>query len=754
MTDIFAANVRPSNTSPQRASPSKPAATFQVAEDPIVPISEEKAPKTNTDSGYHGLPEDDMAVDDLPSIPQSSAETNDTMQVFPTSPAREQPTTMEISEEQSTTERSFHSAKEEVTEKVANEVLGPQTTESEEVDRETISGVVESGPNAPNDVSGEVAMKGPTDTESMDKDLDEDLIVDGTRSPSQGSSPARPLARKSSLTFAPLPPRYFTAKKSIGARASQIGHTELSKGHMNRGSLLEQFAGSKSLGGSKQPGSALGKETDDDGDLGAERPEMTREESDADMKMTKLHNKSSTQRLHDRINMLGQPRTKSIPAAASVFNPSYPELPKPEPQAQQLQQIAGFASKAMILQTNEEDDDDWIKSPQRQQNSTSRPKLLKSTTADVMEGILGKETVGGGTFHPPHSEAQGTRQLSPFRQANTGKNIANTEAIHGAASMSQPTSPILADARTHVESTTGNGSSTTPIGSPSSKRYVDGPLSASKSKLQSIMKTARGLFSSSAGVSAQAKMETLSPTSIRTHEEAEEFSIDAALSKKASQKARPRSPVANPVGRKTRSSTEQEQKQKETERKEFEQTQIENMRVREDDAKIISKSSAQGKGPVVEVIQQPTKPIRQSPRRTQTQETPSNQVTIAEEDMQAQSLNPTQAQIPGQQSQLQRPKDVRRPQKPAKEIAPKSKPPPVAIRVGTISGMRMNTALSTNLQESLPPSQQKQTVVTKKPSNPSLHPIASNSSLKSSVSATTKPKALLAAERKKEQVSS
>ena len=756
MTDIFAANARPNNSSPHKASPSKQIATFQVAEDPVVPLLEDKAPKPNTDSGYHGLPEDDMVVDDVPTIPHSSAETNDTMEVFPTSPAPQQPiVTKSSAEEQSTTERSFHSAKEELPEKVATEDSSPQTRQSGEVNREAMSRDVESRPGELNDDSGELPVKKAADIESMEKDLDEDLIVDETRSPSQGSSPARPLTRKSSLTFAPLPPRDFTAKKSIGARGSQIGHTELSKGHVNRGSLLEQFAGGKSLGGSKQLESTLGKETDGSGDLDAEGSEMNKEESDTDMKVTKLHNKSSTQRLHDRINMLGQPRTKSIPAAASMVNPNYPELPKPETQVQQLQHIAGLASKAIARQASEEDDDDWIKSPQQQRNSPSRPMLPKSTTADVMEDIIGKQTIGGETFHARHKEAQAIRHLSPLRQGNVEGNLPNARAVHEAASMSRPTSPITADMNANVESKTGNGSSTTPIGSPSSKRYVDGPLSASKSKLQSIMKTARGLFSSSAGVSAQAKMETLSPTSIRTREDAEGISIDAALSKQTSQKARPRSPTENPVGRKTRSSTEKEQKQKKTQERKLEQAQVEAKHNHEGDAIKPARNSVQGNGPTVETIQQPMKATRQSPRRAQIQDAPSNAATIVGEDMQAHSTHAAQgqAQTQGHQSQLQRPKDVRRPQKPAKEVVPKSKPPPVAIKVGTISGMRMNNALSTNLQESLPPSQPKQTVVTKKPSNASLHPVASNSSLKSSVSATAKPKALLAAERKKEQVS-
>ena len=737
-------------------SPSKPTATFQVAEDLVAPAPEKKALKTNTDSGYHGLPEDDMDVDGLPVVPQSSAGTTNTMEMFPKSPSREQPPAVSHSEERSTTDRSFHSAREGLPEKIMTENSLKEA--SPNVDVEMVFKPTEHVPDEPD--LDKPATEEPMDIDPMDKDLDEDLVVDESRSPSQGSSPARPLARKSSLNLAPLPPRPFTAKKSIGARASQAGYLEQSKGNMNRGSLLEHITGGKSLGGSKQSEYALEKDGDDSMDADSERPGISREESDTDSKMTKLHNKSSTQRLHDRINMLGgksQPArpTKSITAAAATVNPSYPELPKQDFQPQLLQHIAGVASKAVALQANDDEEDDWILPPQTHFDASTRPQLHKSVSTDVMEDIVGKKTIGGGDFGHSRNE-QLTRQPSPIRQQNTRDDQDGEPSVKPLVSVSQPTSPGLAGADTYGEIANEAGYSTTPIGSPSPKRYVDGPLSASKSKLQSIMKTARGLFSSSAGVSAQAKMETLTPSSMRIYQESQHPSIDVILNKKTLQETRSQSPLPNPVGRKTRSSTEKEEKRKESEAKRGGNADVESMRVREQgNEKNATRILPQTKGPLAEVAQQHAKPTRHSPRRTQIQEAATNQVDLAEEELQPQAMGLPKSNAQGQQSQSQRPKDIRRPQKPAKEAAPKARPPPVAIKVGTMSqGMRMNTALSTNLQEPLPPPQPKQPAVVKKPSNTSLHPTASNSSLKSSVSAAAKPKALIAAERKKEQVRS
>jgi len=758
LTDVFSASHRPNDTPQHKVSPFKPSPTkttvaFQVAEDPISPATTKKTTKANTDSGYHGLPEDDMEIDDIRNVPQSSAETNDTVEIFPKSPLQDQLAAAEITEGRDTTDRSLHPANTEI-------AGAPATENTEHEGPPAVQAEIEAEPSheisteqiavAEDNALGDEALKDVMEFDITEKDLEEDLVADGSRSPSQGSSPARPLVRKSSLTFAALPAREpLTTKKSIGARMSRTSHLDQSKANLSRGSFLGRFTGGQSMGGSKQPEIA----PEDEGmdvDVETEKPQLVREESDQDSKMTKLHNKSSTQRLHDRINMLGKSQparpTKSIPMAAIVANPSYPELPVQEIQQQHLQYMAGVASEAVALNTKDEDDDDWIQPPQPRQDKATRLQLPKSISVDVMGEISGKQTFSDNDYGRVRNEERTAKQLSVTNQVNAGDLQADTSPHPKPLSVSPSTSPAKDGTHTRVELANVPKPSTTPIDSPSSKRYVDGPLSASKSRLQSIMKTARGLFSSSAGVSAQARMETLSDPSIGNPRGTQGPSIDEALDSKGLRKPRfSRSPVNNPVGRKTRSSTEKEEKRKEAEAKDRAGTEAENASICEDDRRFAAQQQSYVKAPVAEILQQPARLIRKSPRRTQNQDAQSVHTDVVEEDQPGISMGPPPSHGQRQQSLVPKSKEVRRPTKPAKEAAPKPKPQPVAIRVGTLSqGIRMNSAtLSSSLQESLPPPQLKQVAVAKKPSNASLHTTASNSSLKSSVSsATTKPKAL------------
>ena len=712
-----------------------------MAEDPIAPAGVKRITKANTDSGYHGLSEDDMDVDQMPLVVQSLTSTNDTVEISPASHVAVQTTSASQLEGRSTTETSFHSAKEEMTKR---DVISAALQE-ESSPRAAPGASPDSTRNKPShsaESSAQNATEDAMDIDVVDKDFNEDLVIDESRSPSQGSSPARQIVRKSSLTFAALPAREpLTTKKSLGA---------------NRGSFLGRLTGGKSTGGLKQSDSAHEKEINDEMDIDVEKPTLTREESDGDSKIAKLHNKSSTQRLHERINLLGKSQnarpTKSIPASATAVNSIHPQLtnPEPQPQAQLSHQSSGLPSKtATVSGVTDEDDDDWIQPPQSQPIASSRPQLSKSVSADVMEDIRGKQTVGGHHFGVDRNEEamKGASPL-PERHASQPDGFEASRAASDVRSGS-PSRPYQ-HAGINSSKAAAPAQSTTPTGSPSSKRYVDGPLSASKSKLQSIMKTARGLFSSSAGVSAQAKMETLS-TSLRLQDELHEPSGRSVIDMKVPGCRAPRSPVINPAGRKTRSSTEKEERRKQSEAKERERAEAEAERVREQqEQKMNTEKQIQKKDLAADAAPLPAKPTRQSPRKTQNQEVPKNSVEHTEDEAPSQSMGPPQ------QSQSQRPKDPRRPIRPAKEAGPKPKPQPVAIRVGTLSqGMRLNNAtLSSNLQESLSTTQPKQPAVVKKPSNASIQSTASNTSFKSSVtSASTKPKALIAAERKKEQVS-
>lgn len=695
-----------------------------------------------------------------------------------------------FSEERSTTDGSFQSAREDLTSREShksNSQIGPNTASIKEPDalvpatNESSSrrGVPES----------KVAFEDAMDVDEMDKEsvLDDNAPIDESRSPSVGSSPPKALVRKSSLTFAALPAREpLTTKKSIGSRISRTSHLDQSKGAINRGSFLGRFTGGKSLGGSRQPEPTPNVGDDDEMDVdGMDAPALVREESDGDTKMAKLHSKSSTQRLHDRINMLGKSQparpTKSIPASVSSAHPAYPELLPSDLQTQVFEHTSDLPASTTVTQTAD-DDDDWIKPPPISTDDSSRPKLAKSTSVDVMEDIRGKHNISDQEFGIDSQTREATREPSPLRQLVAVDS--NNREVGFSRSVSIPivTSPLRSGLRseanhvnTYASRIESGNQSTTPVGTPSSKRYPDGPLSASKSKLQSIMKTARGLFTSSAGVSAQAKMETLSPPSMRTRGQAQESPLGDILPQKPKASRlngelypdlQSKSPIQATGARKTRSSTEKEEKRKEREAKDRQQIEQELERVQQKEIQalaVVQKHAHNSE--VLTTLSQgleqhgkiQTKPTRQSPRRMQSQQEPKHLTKATEGHVNgldgnaaAQLMGPPLAHPQNQSSQL------RRPTKPAKEVVPKPKPQPVAIRVGTLS-QRIplnNSALSSSLQESLPSTQPKNPGLGKKASNASIQTSASNTSLKSSVTSTTnKPKALLAAERKKEQVS-
>ena len=770
LTDVFLSNAQRANTPSHKTSPARVAHSFQVAADPIVPVRIEEKTNANVDSGYHGLPDDEIEIDQDVAVVPSSAETHDTLEEFPPkSPLRIHPGVTNLSERHSTAERSFHSAKEEMSKgDVAfpsprkNEPLGPEIENPAKPTKAPSPELVVPVTDRVQEDAMEIDV--------LDKGLDEDLAVDESRSPSQGSSPARALVRKSSLTFAALPAREpLTTKKSIGARTSRTSHLDQSK---TRGSFLGRFTGGKSLGGTRQPEPDREDEINDEMDVSMEKPGLFIEESEGDSKMAQLHNKSSTQRLHDKINMLGKSQparpTKSIPAAAVVTSLSYPELPNPEPHAEFARQAAVLPSKTAIASVSkDEDDDDWIQPPHIQPNTSNRPQLSKSISADVMEDIRGKQTIGGQDFGHTRNYEPATKALSPLRHAQAQGSPSSGHWLSMAATVPQSSSPAKSAERavpkfldgtavSVVDSSTPIHQSTTPLGSPSSRRYVDGPLSASKSKLQSIMKTARGLFSSSAGVSAQARMETLSPLQTRLLKDTQAPIVDNALRNKAVDSGLNK-PGSDSNIRKTRSSTEKEQRRKESEARASRRSEEELESVRKQESpKVVTQKLTQPQDLPGEAEQPQSKQTRQSPRKKQIHEGSKAQQDVVEDDLISHPMGPPASYPPTQQPHLQKPSTLRRPVKPAKEIAPKPKPQPVAIRVGTLSQRipLSNAALSSSLQESLPQSQPKQPAGGRKPSNASLQTSASNSSLKSSTtSAAPKPKALLAAERKKEQVS-
>lgn len=214
------------------------------------------------------------------------------------------------------------------------------------------------------------------------------------------------------------------------------------------------------------------------------------------------------------------------------------------------------------------------------------------------------------------------------------------------------------------------------------------PISASKSKLQSIMKTARGLFTSSAGVSAQAKMETLTPqkpaNATKAWEQAQ-GKTDSGSNVNSPQSMRTRGQAK---GRIEVSSNLSSPHSARTRVQALGQTEID----------------SNSRFPVsTQTYDQPREPLKA-------------EIFTESNDM---ALAPALSSPPKQL------KSLRRPVKPAKETASKPKPQPVAIRVGTLSQRipLSNAALSSTLQDSLAPPQPKQPGLAKKAINASMQAI-------------------------------
>ncbi|KAL8940228.1 MAG: hypothetical protein Q9216_002937 [Gyalolechia sp. 2 TL-2023] len=754
LNDIFAPNAK-ITASPSRGPkiPNEPR-QFQVAKDAAIPKVEKKM-KINNDSGYHGMTEDEMELDE-----QAPA----TVLVYPEEQEAARPLYLEEpkprqSREQSAIDSSFHSAKEDLSRETSKEARntlasGSGSPQASNADEPVVRA---SSPPPKQSIPAEDHT---VDTESVDRGspMDGDMGNESLRSPSEGSSPAtKGLVRKSSLTFAALPAREpLTTKKSIGARLSRTSHMDVSKGVMSRGSFLGRITGGKSLGGSRQPEKAAEIDDNDQKDIDdSERPRTRQEESDSEAKETKLHNKSSTQRLHDKINLLGKSQparpTKSIPAATTLSQAVYPELHLGSAARDYAQRLSRGGEE-------DEEDDDWIQPPAREVAQSPRPQLSKSISADVMENLRGKTNISDEEFGKD-------QQPSPRRHSLESERASPNVAQSVQAPVGTISSPSKA---TKAQQTFP---STTPINTPMLTRHADGPISASKSKLQSIMKTARGLFTSSAGASAQAKMElrnqaklgspdVISPSKPTVNEKEVDLypklQLDQANTRLPA--ARPENSAKPAEGRRTRGSIEKEKKEKErrqahveSEKSKYEESQKTTISSDEQDQDECPDTNGHQVTPST-VLTQPPK-SRQQPTKElpDAQQTKSTAKAACDDKQDGTTMKISQSQPSSQQPQLQRPREVKRPVKPAKEAAPKLEPQRVAIRVGTLSQRipLSNAALSSGLQDSLPPPPNKQPGLSKKTSTASMQMSASNPSLRSA--AASKPKALIAAEKKREQ---
>lgn len=443
---------------------------------------------------------------------------------------------------------------------------------------------------------------------SREVDDVDDNGADVTRSPSEGSSPIRPLVRKSSLNFASLPAREpLTSNKSLGARMSRVSHID-----QTRTSFYPRLTGGKSLGVRQDV-----LEDQDAMDIDDDDPTEGKEKESAFTN----HSKTYTQRLQDQINMLGKsqaagPRPKSVTTLTTTQQHSFGTQSQIPQQAQSIpEDKVKSPNPPQSAKTPgafpDGDDDDWIAPPTTKSRSgqSPRPGIGKSFTADIMEGLYGKETVGSLDFDLHREPSQGAghqspidsprRILSPAEQAMTipghtktvsvpdfscftaTENTFETDLLKVTASSSNPS---IGDTR--------EADSAEALRSPP-KAIRDSPvkhnaLKQVKNKFSSILKGSKGLLASSAALSAEGKASLVnSPSTTRpqeldtdscsaealaTEKEAEPLYPD--LTKHMSPETQSAAGSSSPLessSRKTRASIERErkeQKQKDKEEKE------------------------------------------------------------------------------------------------------------------------------------------------------------------------------------------
>ncbi|OJJ49068.1 hypothetical protein ASPZODRAFT_129445 [Penicilliopsis zonata CBS 506.65] len=789
-------------------SPSKKEAQATTTQPPYPDLTKNlnSFPKYNTDSGYHGMPDDDEVVP--AQTPQHESQTS-------TQPLEDESTPIaphvsRSSPDRRTTQDSFHSAHEDIRQRgdtvepmnldsVPNQPssLSPQKSEqnkpvhtvtpepkqrtepepkvqqqkapepvkaqqveepgSEEV-LEPMSESEDGMDSEPEQVLNKIPspIKTPavsSKEENNDKEADimnddMELDVDDIGSPSDGSTPERPFIRKSSLSFASLPAREpLTTKKSIGAtRMSRTSHIDVAKLGNNANNNRSSYFG-KHTGG---PRTTQLLSSDNDPAAGTDRMEAdgnldaAQQDTEAD-RASKIHNKSSTQLLHEKISMLGklQPSrpTKSIPAVQaqgpSASQVSYPELPAPKAESK-LESTADNPRETLAPETK-----DIYQAPKHL-------GLSKSQTTDVMEKLYDRAAA------TPVEKEYSTQEQPPV-----AKLTRNSSTVRTRSSTPVPTSPQRLGHQKSVSVTNlASEQSTTPNGSP---RRHDGPLSASKTRLQSIMKSAKGLFTSAASVSAAAKLEARPSTPTKIQPSTRALSHDETEQQEEPRPAPVPSRSPKPEGRRTRSSTEREERRRQQELEERQREQDLRERYREQERQKAEQAKAlqqkEKEKQAVEVVERPA-PVpalatMASPKKpTQLRKPSSKELEPTTHDTTARSIAPpVMSQQPPKQND-------RRPMKPSRETLQKPKPQPVSIRVGSaLSRMPLPSApIPPSVQEvnapaPTPASVSKPPTLKKKASNASLHTAAasSTSSFKTSVSSQTQRKAQLAIERKREQ---
>lgn len=703
----------------------------------------------NTDSGYYGNPDMDDEV-----VMAGTQATETSTQPLPEEPEEMDEDTQDLQSPSldRTTEISFHSAQEEFRQRA--ETVEPGAADERQEDKpneetprpsvqETALQTQPVSPEKPATLEARPASPGA----SPAKDVEDDHL-DDIGFPSDKSTPERPVVRKkSSLSFASLPAREpLVTKKSMGHRVSRVSHVEAIKTNaVGRQSYFSsQIDGMKMATGRDAP-----RTGDEKADLERKNSDPFIDDSDMGMSTTKLP-KSSTQRLHEKISMLGksQPgRTKSILGASrtSTSQVVYPELPNTKPETSSHESRATPAPES----TSQED---WIKPL----GSPLKSNISRTQTVDVF-GRTGEQNLNADRENSkpqrPQTAGESRNEGSPLFKSPFSRS-AHTKIP------AEPESP--SPERSENRAATPTSKAANSSATPSPKRF-DAALSGPKAKFQSLMKTAKGLFMSSASISAAAKLES-SPAPRR--------SPSPGKDSVASPSSHPQSPLRDsPSPQRVPTQSRHDAEMIRIERAEQDQErglqeapargrEQERPPTAQEPEPVVDKTPAPGSKDFEKKVPLPTPSLKSSPAKVQNSQTQSAGLDSATKSTTARPAAPRQPARPSKAHE-------RRLVRPTREAVQKPKPQPVSIRVGsTLSRMPLTTAsLSSSVQEqanlaptpapapastSAPaPTPSKQPTLAKKASSSSLQTATSNSSLKTTASSQSQRRT--PAEKKKQE---
>ncbi|KAL2260600.1 hypothetical protein VTK26DRAFT_5336 [Humicola hyalothermophila] len=616
--DLVVAEDKPESPVTQPTSPPKPAVVH-----PPHPVAPRHAASL-ADSGYHGSQsQDTMNFDqfdkedvEMADSPQRSPETREFGFSPPAAPAEQpSPSIASIDETFRSTheDQSRHAAAKPITSAAPTPSSAMMQPSSPFASRtrlpimsprspspQKMSSPVKHSPqkSSSSPIKSKLAspQKGlPRSSENLgDMDVDEgddEAGVQDVRSPSEASSPIRRPVRQSSINFASLPAREpLASKKSLGgARMSRTSQLDFS-----RPSYYNRHTGGKSLGTAIRRDSSGSDH--DEMDVDDEMP-VRREGADSNIA---THSKTYTQRLQDQISMLGKAQPTGPRPSKSLASLLPSQANAPAPQSQPHPESALESEKQSSPKQNqstaapgafpEDDEDEWIAPPKATAVVASpKPAPSRPLTAE-MEDLAGKGHANSSEIQQPMSRpaSPGKPLFSPSRTANPPS--------HG-KSRSVPVFPTLAQLNMDSEEvclqkTVSNSnpalSSVAEDDFPSSppkspaRAFRDNPLKQVKNKIQSLLKSSKGLMVSSAAISAEGKSSLLqspSTAALGHHHDpsVESFrTADSVVYPDLSQQvsamtAAPLSPVRSNSSRTTRRSTERERAEaKEREREERE----------------------------------------------------------------------------------------------------------------------------------------------------------------------------------------